>query len=317
MINKDLISIRDLSKKDLADIFNLSDELKKAPNKFSDALKRRMLALIFQKPSCRTQVSFEVGMHQLGGGSLYLDPDQIKLGRRESIGDIARTLSRYVDGIVLRTPAHKNILEMAKYASVPVINALTDLLHPCQGLADIYTIREKFIPSLRSRRAGFNNFKNITVAFVGDGNNVCHSLLFGCSKVGLNINIATPKGYSPRPEVLKEAGSFAKKSGARIKLFNQATEAVRGAEIVYTDVWASMGQEKEGKARKKHFRKFQLNKKLLTLTKDKCLIMHCLPAHRGEEITDQVIDCPNSIVFDQAENRMHVQKAVLIMLLSK
>ena len=303
-MNRDLISIKDLTKKQLTSIFNLTDRVKRAPLKFKNALKGKMLALILEKPSCRTQVSFEVGMYQLGGSSLYLGPDQIKLGLRESFGDIAKTLSRYVDGIALRTFDHKNILQMAKYAGIPVINALTDLLHPCQALADIYTISEKF-----------SNFRKTTLAFIGDGNNVCHSLLYGCSKVGLNINIATPKRYSPQRKILRQALSFAKKTGARINLFNEAKEAARNADIIYTDIWASMGQEKEIKMRKRYFKKFQVNSKLLSLVKGRCLIMHCLPAHRGEEITDNVIDSVNSIVFDQAENRLHVQKAILILLL--
>ena len=252
-MRKDLISIKDLNKEELGDIFGFTDELKKTSDKFNGALKGKILALIFEKPSCRTQVSFEVGMHQLGGGSLYLGPEQIKLGLRESIGDIARTLSRYVNGIALRTFAHKNILEMAECATVPVINALTDLLHPCQVLADIYTIRERFA-----------DFKGITLAFIGDGNNVCHSLLYGCSKVGLNLNIATPKKYSPKEKIVKEAMSFARISGSRIKLFNDAKEAARGADIIYTDVWASMGQEREVRARKSHFKAFQVNQRLLS-----------------------------------------------------
>lgn len=303
-MKKNLISIKDLTKRDLTEIFNLTDKLKKSPDKFSRALKAKTLALIFQKPSCRTQVSFQIGMHQLGGSSIYLGPDQIKLGLRESIADIARTLSRYVDGIALRTFAHKDILQMSEYSAIPVINALTDFLHPCQALSDIYTIREKF-----------SSFRDVTLAFIGDGNNVAHSLLYGCSKVGINMNIATPKKYSPERRILREALSFAKKSGARIKLFNDAKPAVRGADIIYTDVWASMGQEKQANIRKKHFKKFQVNKKLLSLAKAKCLIMHCLPAHRGQEITNDVIDGENSIVFDQAENRLHVQKAILILLM--
>ena len=303
-MKKDLISIKDLTRKDLTDIFSLTDALKKKPDRFSNSLRGKILTLIFQKPSCRTRVSFEVGMYQLGGNSLYLGPDQIKLGLRESTGDISRTLSRYVDGIALRTFAHKNILQMAEYASIPVINALTDLLHPCQALADIYTVREKL-----------SGFKKNTLAFIGDGNNVCHSLLYGCSKVGLNLNIATPKGYSPKDTIIRQAKSFAKISGAKINIFNQAKQAARDADVIYTDVWASMGQEKESKVRISRFRKFQVNKKLVSLAKSKCLIMHCLPAHRGEEITDEVIDCSNSIVFDQTENRLHVQKAILILLL--
>lgn len=302
---RDLISIKDLTPKEIGEIFSLTDKLKKDKTRFSRVLAGKMLALIFEKPSCRTRVSFEAGMYQLGGSSLYLGPGQIKLGRRESVGDIARTLSRYVDGIALRTFAHKNMLQMARFASVAVINALTDLLHPCQALADIYTIRERFV-----------NLRKITLAFVGDGNNVCHSLLYGCSRVGLNLNIATPRGYSPKAEILREANSFALTSGARINLFHEAREAARNADIIYTDVWASMGQEKEARVRRRRFRKFQINKRLLSLAKKKCLIMHCLPAHRGEEITEQVIDCPHSIVFDQAENRLHVQKAILIKLLN-
>ncbi len=303
-MKRDLISIKDLTKKDLTDIFNLADSLKKTPDKFSYTLKKKMLALVFQKPSCRTQVSFEVGMYQLGGSSLYLGPDQIKLDLRESASDIARTLSRYVDGIALRTFAHKNILQMSEYATIPVINALTDLLHPCQALADIYTIREKLV-----------NLNEIILAFIGDGNNVCHSLLYGCSKMGFNLNIATPKRYPPKDSIVREALSFAKASGARIRLFNKAEDAVVGSDIIYTDVWASMGQERQAGERRGHFKKFQVNKKLLSLAKSKCLIMHCLPAHRGQEITDEVIDSENSIVFDQAENRLHVQKAILILLL--
>ena len=303
-MKKDLISIEDLTKKEISGIFQLTDRLKKSPNKFSNALKGKVLALIFQKPSCRTRVSFEVGMYQLGGSSIYLGSDQIKLGQRESISDIARTLSRYVDGIALRTFAHEDVLEMSKSATIPVINALTDLLHPCQVLADIYTIQE-----------GFNNLKKITLAYIGDGNNVCHSLLYGCSKSGLNLNIATPSRYAPQGRILKQAKSLAVKSGAGIKIFNQAKEAVKGADIIYTDVWASMGQEKEKDIRRTHFSKFQVNKKLMSLAKPKCLIMHCLPAHRGREITAEVIDSAHSVVFDQAENRLHVEKAILIKLL--
>ena len=303
-MKKDLISIKDLTKKEISGIFQLTDRLKKSPNKFSNALKGKVLVLIFQKPSCRTRVSFEVGMYQLGGSSIYLGSDQIKLGQRESISDIARTLSRYVDGIALRTFAHKNVLEMSKSATIPVINALTDLLHPCQVLGDIYTIQERF-----------NNLKKITLAYIGDGNNVCHSLLYGCSQIGLNLNIATPARYAPQGRILSQAKSFAVKSGTVIKLFHQAKEAVKGADIIYTDVWASMGQEKEKDIRRAHFSKFQVNKKLLSLARPKCLIMHCLPAHRGREITAEVIDSVHSMVFDQAENRLHVQKAILIKLL--
>jgi ornithine carbamoyltransferase len=294
-MKKDLISIKDLSPDEIKGIFELTDKLKKNPNKFNKALAGKTLALIFQKPSNRTRVSFEVGMYQLGGYSIYLGPDEINLGVRESIKDVARTLSRYVNGIVLRTFEHKNILEMAKAAAVPVINGLSDFSHPCQALADVYTIKEKL-----------KNIKGKTLAYVGDGNNVCHSLLYASAKTGLNMNVATPKGYEPHESVLKEANA---------QLLNDPYKAVKNADVIYTDVWASMGQEQEANERKKVFKDFQINKNLMKLAKKNVLIMHCLPAHRGVEITDEVMDSKNSIVFDQAENRMHVQKAILIKLL--
>lgn len=305
MMKKDFISIKDLTIKEIKDIFSLTDELKQDKAKFSNVLAGKALALIFQKPSNRTRVSFEVGMYQLGGYSIYLGPDEINLGVRESIKDVAKTLSRYVDVIVIRTFAHNNITELAKYASIPVINGLSDLLHPCQAMADIYTIREKF-----------QRLEGINLAYVGDGNNVCHSLLYGCSKVGININVVTPKGYEPQSSIVKEAKDFAKISRSKINLFSNPREGVLSADVIYTDVWASMGQEKETKKRKTAFKGFQVNKELISKAKKGCLIMHCLPAHRGEEITDEIMDDKNSIVFDQAENRMHVQKAILIQLLS-
>lgn len=291
-MKKNLISVSDLTSQEIENIFSLTDKLKKNKAKFSKVLSGKTLALIFQKPSNRTRVSFEVGMYQLGGYSLYLSPGEINLGVRESIKDVAKTLSRYVDGIVLRTYAHKNLIEMAKYAGVPVINGLSDFSHPCQALADVYTIKEKL-----------KKLKGITLAYVGDGNNVCNSLLYACAKTRLSMNVATPKGYEPTAK------------GVRINLFHNPQLAVKNADVIYTDVWASMGQEKEAKKRKKAFKDFQVNKKLVKLAKKNVLIMHCLPAHRGEEITDEVIDSKNSIVFDQAENRMHVQKAILIKLL--
>ncbi len=297
-MKKDLISIKDLSSEEILEIFSLTDKLKKNKNKFSKVLTGKTLALIFQKPSNRTRVSFEVGMYQLGGNSLYLSPGEINLGVRESIADVAKTLSRYVDGIVLRTYEHGNLLEMAKYSTVPVINGLSDFSHPCQALADVYTIKEKL-----------NDFKGKLLAYVGDGNNVCNSLLFACAKVGLNIHVATAKGFEPDKAALRETKKVA-------KTFYNPEEAVKDADVIYTDVWVSMGQEKELEKRRKIFKDFQLNCKLVKLAKKGALIMHCLPAHRGEEITDEVIDSKNSIVFDQAENRMHVQKAILIKLLS-
>ncbi len=301
-MEKDLISVGDLTAKDIEGIFALTDKLKKNKLKFSKVLSGKTLALIFQKPSNRTRVSFEVGMYQLGGYSLYLSPGEINLGVRESIKDVAKTLSRYVDGIVLRTYEHKNALEMAKHSTVPVINGLSDFSHPCQALADVYTVKEKL-----------KKLKGKTLVYVGDGNNVCNSLLYTCAKTGLNMNVAAPKGYEPDGGVLEAAKVMAK--GAEINLYHNPQLAVKNADVIYTDVWASMGQEKEAQKRKKLFKNFQLNKKLIKLAKKNVLIMHCLPAHRGEEITDEVIDSKNSVVFDQAENRMHVQKAILIKLL--
>jgi len=303
-MKKDLISIKDLTTQEIEGLFGLTDKLKKDKAKFGSALKGKTLALIFQKPSNRTRVSFEVGMCQLGGHSIYLSPQEINLGVRESIEDVAKTLSRYVDGIVLRTFEHKTILEMAKYAGVPVINGLTDFSHPCQALADVYSIREKL-----------KNIKGATLAYVGDGNNVCNSLLLASAKMGLNMNVGAPKGYEPQGSVLKDARAIAKAKNSSIKLFNDPEEAVRGVDVVYTDVWASMGQEKEAEERRKIFKGFQINAELMKSAKKDALVMHCLPAHRGEEITGKVIDSANSIVFDQAENRLHLQKAILIKLL--
>jgi len=243
-------------------------------------------------------------MYQLGGNSLYLSPSEINIGVRESIKDVAKTISRYVDGIVLRTFEHKNCLDMGQAATVPVINGLSDFSHPCQGLADLFTIKEKL-----------GDLKNVTLAYVGDGNNVCNSLLFAAAKTGMNITVASPKGYFPDEQVVKYSLETAKQTGSRIKITENPVNAVKGASVVYTDVWASMGQEEEIAKRKIIFKDFQINAKLLATAAPQVLVMHCLPAHRGEEITDEVMDSKNSIVFDQAENRMHVQKAILIKLL--
>jgi len=292
--------------KEIGDIFSLTDKLKKNPGKYKNTLAGKTLALIFEKPSNRTYVSFNVGIFQLGGNSVYLGPEQIKLRVRESIKDVAKTLSRYVNGIVIRTFDHKNVLDMAKYASVPVINGLSDFSHPCQALADIYTMKEKF-----------KNLKGRTLSFIGDGNNVCNSLLFICSKLGINIKVATPKEYEPDLGILSEAKNIARTNKSQVLMFNRPEQAARGADVLYTDVWASMGQEKEAEKRKKAFNDFQINQKLLKLAKPDALVMHCLPAHRGEEITDEVIDSDNSVIFDEAENRMHVEKAILIKLMGE
>lgn len=304
MSKKDFISIADLTANEINRIFALTDELKSDNEKFKTALKGQTLALLFQKPSNRTRVSFEVGMTQLGGHTIYLGPDDIKLGVREATKDVAGVLSRYVDGIVARTFFHKDILELAEYSTVPMINGLSDLLHPCQAMADVYTIKEKL-----------GKLKGVKFAFVGDGNNVLHSLLHCCSKVGIDLAVATPKGYEPDKKIVAEAAKETKSSGGSITFTNNPAEVVKGAEIVYTDVWTSMGQEKEHKMRLKVFKGFQVNEKMISLAKKDCLVMHCLPAHRGEEITDEVLDGPNSVILEQAENRMHVQKAILLILL--
>jgi ornithine carbamoyltransferase len=239
-------------------------------------------------------------MFELGGNSIYLG--DVGLDKRESIKDIAKSLSRYLDIVVLRTFSHNAIIEFAKNASIPVINGLSDLLHPSQVISDLYTIRERF-----------GNLKGVNLAYIGDGNNVCHSLLYGCSKTQINLSIATPKGYEPNSEIVREAKSSVGES--KISICNDPKLVVKDADIIYTDVWVSMGKESEREERKKIFRDFQVNRELVSLAKKNCLIMHCLPAHRGEEITDEVIDSKNSIVFDQAENRLHVQKAILIKLL--
>jgi len=303
-MGKSLISVKDLTSSEVEDILNLTDKIKADKAAFADTLAGKTLALIFQKPSNRTRVSFEVGMFQLGGHSIYLGPDEINLGVRESIKDVAKTLSRYVDGIVLRTFEHKNVLDLAQFSTVPVINGLSDLLHPCQALADIYTVREKL-----------KNIDGIILAYIGDGNNVCNSLLHACSRMGINMNIATPKGYEPDKTVLGESRAIAKTKKAVINLYSNPGEAVKNTSVIYTDVWTSMGQEKEAQARRKLFKEFQVNNNLVKLAKKNVLIMHCLPAHRGEEITDEVMESKNSVIFDQAENRMHVQKAILIKLL--
>jgi len=305
LTKKDLVSIADLSLAEIEEVFSLASKLKKSRFKVSP-LPKKTLCLIFQKPSNRTRVSFAVAMTQLGGHAVYLGPDELKMGVRESSKDIARVISRYADGIVARTYKHEDVVALAKWASIPVINGLSDLLHPCQGLGDLFTIGEK---------AG--NFKKVKLAFVGDGNNVLHSLLLACSKVGVNLSFANPKGYKPKKEIVNKALSFAKKSGAEIKGFNKPEDAVEDADFVYTDVWASMGEEKEYQKRKKIFKSFQLNSKLFKKAKKGAYILHCLPAHRGDEITDEVIDSKQSLVWDQAENRLHVEKAILVLLLGK
>lgn len=304
---KDFISIHDLSAQEVAAILKLAADLKQKQKKSikHEYLWAKSLAMIFEKPSTRTRVSFEIGMWQLGGLAINLDQEAIGLGTRESIADVARTLSRFADAMLIRTFAHDKVVELAKYASVPVINALSDLLHPCQALSDVFTVIEK-------KGRDLNKLK---MAYIGDGNNVCHSLMFACAKVGLNLTIATPKGYEPKEEIVKKAFSDAKKAGVEFDILNDPVIAAKDADVIYTDVWASMGQEAQRKTKNAKFKAFQVNEKLVKFAKPDYLFMHCLPAHRGEEVTDAVIDSPNSVVFDQAENRLHVQKAILVKLL--
>lgn len=267
-------------------------------------LENKTLALLFEKPSLRTRVSFEVAMLQLGGKAIYLSPAEVGLGGRESVPDVARVLGRYVDAIAARTFSHQTVTTLAEYSGVPVVNALSDQEHPCQALADLLTIYEKK-----------GELKGLTLAFIGDGNNVAHSLLLAAALTGMNFKIASPTGYAVKDEILKLAQKYAKSSGAEILRLKEPRLAVDGADIVYTDVWASMGQEAETEKRRKAFANYQVNGKLLSLAKKDAIFMHDLPAHRGEEVTDDVIDGPQSVVFDQAENRMHAQKALLAQLL--
>ncbi|MCK5306374.1 MAG: ornithine carbamoyltransferase [Candidatus Omnitrophica bacterium] len=303
MKHKDLISIEELTVKEVNQILDLSARLK--ANKAGGVnLKGKTLGLVFQKPSNRTRVSFWVGMSKLKGHCIYLSPQELQLGERECVKDAGRVLSRYLDVIAARTFSHKMLLELAKYSSVPVINALTDLLHPCQALSDILTIKEIK-----------KSFKGIKLAYVGDGNNVLHSLLYAAAKVGLDISYAVPKGYEPNEEILRKAKVIAKKTRSKIEKSNDAKKAAEGADFIYTDVWTSMHQEKAAAKRKEAFKSFQINTKLLSFAKRGCLVMHCLPAKRGLEITDEIMDGPQSIVYDQAENRLYVEQAILYLLL--
>ncbi len=306
MKGKSLDSLSSLTREEVEQILKTSELLKLQLYRGQEhlLLKGKSLAMVFEKASTRTRVSFEVGMVQLGGYALYLSASDLQLGRGETIADTARVLSRYVQGIMARVFAHQTILDLIQYASVPVVNGLSDFSHPCQGLADLFTVYEK-----KGRLAG------LKLAYVGDGNNVAHSLLYGCAKVGMNITLGCPKGYEPKPEVVSQAKSEGKKNGCRVEVVNDPREAVRGADVVYTDVWASMGQEKEHAERVKIFKPFQVNAKLVKEAKEDHIFMHCLPAHRGEEVTDEVADSLNSVIFDQAENRMHTQKALLALIM--
>jgi ornithine carbamoyltransferase len=303
---KHFLSIADLSTDELWRLLHLARDLKAEWQAGSNKpiLKGKVLGMIFQKPSLRTRVSFEMGMIHLGGAAMYLSPNEIQLGKRESVADVARVMSRYVQGIMARVFAHRDIEQLAEYATVPVINGLSDYSHPCQALADILTAWEKL-----------GDLKGHKLVFVGDGNNVANSLLFICSKLGMDVTVASPAGYEVHPGVVRLACAFAAESGSQVEISNVPATAVLGADVIYTDVWASMGQEAEAEQRKARFAGFQVNEALVALAKPEVLVMHCLPAHRGEEITDGVADGPHSVLFDEAENRMHAQKAVLAALM--
>jgi ornithine carbamoyltransferase len=298
---RDLLSVLDV-KDDLIGLLELALKMKnrtKAGEPY-EPLRGKSLAMIFEKASTRTRVSFEVGMTQLGGHALFLSPNDLQIGRGETIADTARVLSRYVDGIMYRAHRHESVRELATHSTVPVINGLDDKEHPCQIIADLLTILEHK-----------GNLKGLKLAYVGDGNNVCNSLLLGTAIVGMHMAAACPAGYEPDAELLSHARRIAKQSGGRIEVVHDPMAAAKGADVVYTDVWVSMGQEKEKEAREVLFRPYQVNAELLSHAKEDCVVMHCLPAHRGLEITNDVIDGPQSIVFDQAENRLHAQKAIL------
>jgi ornithine carbamoyltransferase len=303
---KHFLSIADVSRDELWNLLQLAADLKAAWKAGGNEpiLEGKVLGMLFQKPSLRTRVSFEVGMLHLGGSAMYLSPNEIQLGKRETTADVARVLSRYVQGIMARVFAHRDIEELAAYSDVPIINGLSDYNHPCQALGDVLTAWEKF-GELEGRK----------LVFVGDGNNVANSLLFAGSKLAMDVTVAAPAGYEPHPGGVRLAREFAAESGSRVEVSNVPAEAVRGADIIYTDVWASMGQEEEAELRKRRFVGFQVNEDLVAQAKPEAIVMHCLPAHRGEEITDAVADGAQSALFDEAENRLHAQKAILATLL--
>ena len=305
MRHKDFIEIHDYTADEVREIFELARDIKATPKKFSDALRGQTLAMIFEKSSTRTRVSFEAGMFQLGGHALFLSARDIQLGRGEPIYDTAKVLARYVDGIMARTFAHKTVTDLAEYADVPVINGLTDLSHPCQSMTDYFTAWEKFGGELKGRK----------LAYIGDGNNMAHSLMFGGPKVGMHVAIATPAGYTPDPEVVAQAKMDAEAAGTKMIITTSIEEAVRDADVVETDVWASMGQEDEAEKRRRDFEGWIVDERVMSMARKEAVFMHCLPAHRGEEVGAEVIDGPRSVIYDEAENRLHVQKAIMVALM--
>ncbi len=303
---RDFLCLKDFTPEELWSLLKTAAYLKTGSylNQQQEILAGKTLGMVFAKNSTRTRVSFEVAMWQLGGHALFLNAQDLQLGRGETIADTARVFSRYLDGIMIRTYAHEDVVELARYADIPVINGLTDWVHPCQALADIFTLYEK-----KGRVAG------LKLAYVGDGNNVAHSLLYGGALFGMKVFVATPPAYRPSPAVVEEATAIARETGGTVAVVDDPREAVRGADAVYTDVWVSMGQEAEREERLAVFRPYQVNAGLMALADERAVVLHCLPAHKGEEVTEEVFEGPQSVVFDQAENRLHVQKAILAMLL--
>lgn len=307
-MNKDLLRMDNLSKEEILDILNLADQLKYEQKHGIEhhLLKGKSLGMIFEKASTRTRVSFEVGMYQLGGHPLFLSSKDLQIGRGEPIQDTARVLSRYLDGIMIRTFSQKGIETLAECSSIPIINGLTDDEHPCQVLADLMTIREKKLI-----------LEGLKVAYIGDGNNMCNSLIIGCLTLGMNIAIANPIGYKPPKYYIEKGISLAKENGVSFEMTENPAEAIKNADVIITDVWASMGQEDEVKKRQVAFKGYQVNSKVMKLANDDAIVLHCLPAHREEEITEEILEAHADIIFEEAENRLHAQKAVLVKLLSK
>ncbi|NPV71822.1 MAG: ornithine carbamoyltransferase [Firmicutes bacterium] len=303
---RDFISVHDFTVEEVEQVFETTRFLKMLSKTGQPyhPLEGKTLGMIFTKPSTRTRVSFEVAMYQLGGHPLFLSSQELQLRRGETIADTARVLSRYLDGIMIRTFSHDDVVDLAEYASIPVINGLTDLLHPCQAMADVFTIIEKK-----------GTAKGVKMVFLGDGNNVANSLMYAGAKTGMHVVICSPKGFEPAAGIVAKASEDARETGAKIEVMNDPREAVRGADVIYTDVWASMGQEAEHDRKATAMKPYQVNSEILNLAKPDVMFEHCLPAHRGEEVTDEVMDGPHSIVFDEAENRLHVQKAILALVM--
>ncbi|HEX9760267.1 MAG TPA: ornithine carbamoyltransferase [Candidatus Acidoferrales bacterium] len=303
-LTHDLVTGTEFAPAQVRELFHLAADIKARPDRYRGALGGRFLALIFEKPSLRTRVTFEIGIQSMGGGAVFLDHTGTRLGERESIKDVAKNLNRWVQAIVARTFEQRVVEELALHSASPVINALSDRFHPCQALADFFTLEERF-----------GSLRGLKLAYVGDGNNVCHSLLIAGARLGAHIRVATPEGYEPDSSIIAEARRAAKETRGRIEILHDPAEAVAGVQAVYTDVWASMGQETEAAERARIFAPYQVNEALMALAASDAVFLHCLPAHRGAEVTDAVVDSPRSIVYDEAENRLHVQKAILLMLL--